>query len=43
MDEYSLKEEETHMEDQGIYDLIQLSRVGPRYNPHMVLVVMCFW
>lgn len=30
-------------EEQGIYDLIQLSRVGPRYNPTMLLVAMCFW
>lgn len=30
-------------QDQGIFDLVQLSRVGPRYNPHMLLVATCFW
>lgn len=30
-------------EEQGIYDLIQLSRVGPRYNPTMLFAVTCSW
>lgn len=28
--------------DQGIFDLIQLLRVGPKYNPHMLVVVIFF-
>lgn len=28
---------------QGIFDLIQLSRVGPRYNPHLLVVAIYFW
>lgn len=30
-------------EEQWIYNLIHISRVGPRYNPIMLLAVMCLW
>lgn len=29
--------------DLGIIELIQLSRVGPKYNSHMLIIAMCFW
>lgn len=29
--------------DLGIFDLIQLSWVGPKYNSHMLIATMCFW
>lgn len=28
---------------QGVYDLIQLSRVGLKYNHAMFLIASCFW
>lgn len=32
-----------YWKDLGIYDLIQLSRVGLPYNPHMLIASMCFY
>lgn len=29
--------------DHGIFDPIQLSRVGPKYNSHMLIVAIFFW
>lgn len=37
------KKNEQFWKDQGIYDLIHLSRVGPKYNSNMLISTILFW
>lgn len=37
------KKKEQFWKDRGIYDLIQLSKVGPKYNTNMLIPTLFFW
>lgn len=37
------EKKEILMEGYGYFWLIQLFRVGPKYNSHMLIAAMCFW